>query len=69
MIKIAFAAMPTDLVPVRSITASGSAERKIAPDEAHVSVNIGATNLKLEAAKAEHDKKLRDVMDIFVGKK
>ncbi len=49
---------------VRSITASGTAERKIAPDEAHVQVNFGATNLKLETAKAEHDKKLRDVMVI-----
>lgn len=51
-------------VPVRSITASGMSERKVAPDEAHVQVNFGATNMKLEAAKAEHDKKLRTVMSI-----
>ena len=58
----AFAA--NELSPVRSVTASGMSERKIAPDEAHVQVNFGATNVKLETAKAEHDKKLRDVMDI-----
>lgn len=50
--------------PVRSVTASGLAERKVAPDEAHVNVTIASTNLKLDAAKAEHDKKLRDVMSI-----
>lgn len=53
-----------DMSPVRSISVSGTAERKIAPDQAHVMVNFGATNLKLEAAKAEHDKKLKQVMDI-----
>lgn len=58
----AFAA--NDMLSVRSIAASGVAERKVAPDEAHVGVTVGATNMKLEAAKAEHDKKLRDVMAI-----
>jgi uncharacterized protein YggE len=50
--------------PVRSITATGVAERKITPDEAHVNVNVGVTNPKLELAKTEHDKKLRDVLAI-----
>jgi uncharacterized protein YggE len=54
----------SEMMPVRSITASGIAERKVAPDEAHVSVTVGATHMKLEVAKAEHDKKLRDVMAI-----
>lgn len=54
----------SEMAPVRSITASGTAERKVTPDEAHVSVTVGAMNMKLEAAKAEHDKKLRDVMAI-----
>jgi uncharacterized protein YggE len=59
--KPAFAA---DLAPVRSITVSGMAERKVAPDEGHVNVSISATNAKLEIAKAEHDRKLREVMAI-----
>lgn len=57
-------AFAAEMTPVRSVTASGMSERKVAPDEAHVNVNFGATNLKLETAKAEHDKKLRDVMAI-----
>jgi uncharacterized protein YggE len=61
---IAGQAVAADVSAVRSISASGVSERKVAPDEAHVQVNFGATNLKLETAKAEHDKKLRDVMAI-----
>ncbi|MES2984876.1 MAG: SIMPL domain-containing protein [Pseudomonadota bacterium] len=63
---VAAPAFAADLaaVPVRSITTSGQAERKIAPDQAHVNVNVSALNVKLDAAKAEHDKKLRDVMAI-----
>lgn len=57
-------ARAADMVPVRSVTVNGQAERKVAPDEARVNVTIAATNAKMEAAKAEHDKKLRDVMDI-----
>lgn len=51
-------------MPIRNITVSGMAERKVVPDEAHITITVSATNLKLETAKAEHDKKLRDVMDI-----
>ncbi len=59
-------ALAADLAtaPVRSITASGVAERKVAPDEAHVHVTVEAMHPKLDAAKLEHDKKLRDVMGI-----
>lgn len=53
-----------NLTHVRSVTASGTAERKVALDEAHVSVTIGATSMKLAEAKAAHDRKLRDVVAI-----
>ncbi len=56
-------ALAADPTP-RIITTSGSAERRIVPDEAHVNVNAGATNPKLETAKAEHDRKLRDIIAI-----
>jgi uncharacterized protein YggE len=49
---------------VRSVSVSGVAERKVVPDQANVVVTVAATNAKLETAKAEHDKKLRDVMAI-----
>jgi len=53
-----------DMAPVRSITTTGLAERKVVPDEAHVNVNIGASNKVLATAKAEHDKKLAEVISI-----
>ena len=53
-----------EAVAIRSITVSGMAERKVAPDEARVNITIAATNMKLETAKADHDKKLRTVMAI-----
>ncbi len=49
---------------IHAVTASGTAERKVVPDEAHIDVNIGVTNAQMEAAKAEHDKKLRQVINI-----
>lgn len=67
MVVAAHAAMAEEienLRPVHSISVSGMAERKVIPDEAHVNVNIGATAAKVEPAKAEHDRKLRLVMDI-----
>jgi uncharacterized protein YggE len=53
-----------DGAPVRSITTTGVAERKVVPDEAHVNVNIGASNKVLATAKAENDKKIAEVMAI-----
>lgn len=50
--------------PARMIVVSGSAERKIVPDEAYVNVTIGSTNMQLEPAKADHDKKLKEVLRI-----
>ena len=52
------------LVPVRQVTVTGSADRKVTPDVAHVNVTINGNNLKVEAAKAEHDKKLQNVIAI-----
>ena len=53
-----------ELKPIRSLTVTGQAERKIVPDEAHVTVTTSALNAKVAAAKAEHDVKLRKVIDI-----
>lgn len=53
-----------ELAPVRSITVSGQAERKVLPDEAHLGVNLNSLNAKLADAKAEHDKKLKQLLAI-----
>lgn len=53
-----------ELVPVRSITVSGQAERKVVPDEAHIIVTLGATQVKLADAKNLHDTKLRKLYAI-----
>lgn len=60
----AVSAMAADLVPQRMITVNGMAERKIVPDEAHVNVNVSGLDAKLDTAKAQHDKKLKDVIAI-----
>ena len=59
--SVAFA---DDVKPLRMITVTGRAERHIAPDEAHVTVNVTALDMKLQTAKADHDQKLRKVMEI-----
>lgn len=51
-------------LPLRGITVTGQAERKVVPDEAHIHVNISATQMKIDAAKTEHDAKLKKVMAI-----
>ena len=53
-----------DMVPIRSITVSGMAERKVAPDEAHIYVTIGATQPKMANAKSTHDTKLKKLYAI-----
>lgn len=55
-------AYAADLAPVRSITVSGMAERKVVPDEAHITVNLNAQDKALATARAAHDKKLSRVM-------
>jgi uncharacterized protein YggE len=54
--------MAADLAPVRSITVSGMAERKVVPDEAHITVNLNAQDKALATARAAHDKKLNTLM-------
>lgn len=63
-IALAMPALADELKPVRSITVTGQAERKVVPDEAHINFNVSAMNAKLAAAKSEHDDKLRKVIDI-----
>lgn len=53
-----------EMMPVRSITVTGNAERTIVPDEAHLEVNLNSLNAKMAEAKADHDKKLRQLLDI-----
>jgi uncharacterized protein YggE len=60
----ASAAHAQEMQPIRTITVNGMAEQKIVPDEAHVVVNLNATNLKLPVAKAAHDAKLKKLMAI-----
>lgn len=65
---LAVAALATtafaEMVPIRSITVNGLAERKVVPDEAHIMVTLGATNLKMADAKAAHDAKLKKLFAI-----
>lgn len=60
LVNSAFAAEPLQ----RTITVTGQSERSIAPDEAHVLVNFGATDMKMNIAKTAHDKKLQQVLSI-----
>jgi uncharacterized protein YggE len=64
MSVFAASAMAAEATAQRMITVSGSAERKITPDQAHINVNISGLDGKLENAKAQHDKKLKDVIAI-----
>ena len=49
---------------VRSVTVSGMAERKVVPDEAHITVNLNAMDKKMATARAAHDEKLGKLMEI-----
>lgn len=53
-----------NLAGVRTISVSGHANKKLLPDEAHLRVNLNAMKLKLADAKADHDEKLRALLDI-----
>lgn len=50
--------------PPRMVTVNGLSERKVVPDEAHIQVNVNALAAKVETAKAEHDRKLKEVIAI-----
>ncbi len=52
------------VVQPRIITVTGQSERKVVPDEAHVTVNLNAMDMKLATAKAQHDEKLKKLMAI-----
>jgi uncharacterized protein YggE len=49
---------------IRTVNVTGQAERKVAPDQAEMRVNLNAMNAKLATARAEHDKKLQKLMAI-----
>jgi uncharacterized protein YggE len=53
-----------EMIPVRTITVTGIAERKVTPDEAHIYVTLSATNFKLAEAKTAHDGKLNKLFAI-----
>ena len=50
--------------PIRSITVSGLAERKVVPDEAHITVNLNAQDKDLAKARSAHQAKLAKLMKI-----
>lgn len=54
-------------IPVRTITVSGMAQRKVVPNEAHIQVNLNSLAMKLADAKTAHDKKLAKLMGIVKG--
>ncbi len=56
-----------ELAPIRSITVNGIAERKVVPDEAHLTVNLNALAMKMGDAKAAHDAKLEKLLAIVKG--
>lgn len=53
-----------EMMPIRTISVSGTAERKLVPDEGHIYINVGATDLKMAAAKTKHDAKLKKIFAI-----
>jgi uncharacterized protein YggE len=48
----------------RTITVSGQANRKLVPDEAHLRVNLNSMQMKMADAKADHDEKLKKLLEI-----
>ena len=55
------------LAPIRSITVNGMAERKVVPDEAHLTVDLNAVAMKMGDAKSAHDAKLEKLLGIAKG--
>lgn len=49
---------------IRSITVNGMAERKVVPDEAHITVNLNAQDKDMAKARASHQQKLTKLMDL-----
>jgi uncharacterized protein YggE len=61
------AAHAQEMMPVRTISVTGQAERKVVPDEAHLNVNLNSQEFKLVDAKSAHDAKLNKLMAIVRG--
>lgn len=59
---LACAAHADDLRAIRSITVSGMEERKVVPDEAHITVNLNAQDKDMAKARASHQQKLSSLM-------
>jgi uncharacterized protein YggE len=49
---------------IRTVSVTGEAERRVAPDQAQMRVNLNAMNAKLVTARTEHDKKLQKLLAI-----
>lgn len=64
LIAVASPVLAADVVAVRSITVSGMAERKVVPDEAHITVNLNAQDKDMAAARKAHQQKLAKLMEI-----
>lgn len=56
--------MAQEMKAIRSITVSGLAERKVVPDEAHITVNLNAQDKDMANARAAHQAKLSKLMGI-----
>ena len=57
-------AQSAPLSPIRSITVNGEAQRKVVPDEAHLTVDLNAQAMKMGDAKSAHDAKLEKLLAI-----
>lgn len=56
--------MMSSMQPLRTISVSGQATKKIVPDEAHLRVNLNSMKPKMVDAKASHDEKLKALLEI-----
>lgn len=59
----AFAGDDNELV--RSVTVTGFAEAKLAPNQANLSMTVHSENTKLDVAKKEQDKKVKEMMNLI----
>jgi len=57
-------AQAAELAPIRSITVNGQAQRKVVPNEAHITVNLNAQDKAMATARNAHNAKLEKLMGI-----
>ncbi len=62
---VATPVLADELKPIRSITVTGQAERKVVPDMAYLSVNVSATNPDAKQAKSLYDEKMHKVLEVI----